>query len=112
MVQSAAFKDVTLERTSLPSLVPNQDGETEVRCCTLHRTLRSSLAIWEYAPGEFDWWVDEDQSACVLAGTAQVDLADGRSLTLLPGTAIFLPRGLHGHWIVKETLRTVAVRGS
>jgi len=83
-----------------------------VRCCTLHKTLHSSLAVWEYTPGEFDWQVDVDQSACVLSGHAEVDLADGRVVSLLPGTAIFLPRGLHGHWVIKETLRTVAVRGS
>jgi uncharacterized cupin superfamily protein len=84
----------------------------EVRCCTLHRTLRSSLDVWEYAPGEFEWEVDEDQSACVLAGCAEVDLADGRCITLEAGNTIFLPRGLHGHWVVKETLRTLTARSS
>jgi uncharacterized cupin superfamily protein len=82
-----------------------------VKCCTLHRTLRSSIDVWEYDPGEFDWLVEDDHSACVLSGRAEVDLADGRSLSLHAGAAIFLPRGMHGHWIVKETLRTVAVRG-
>jgi uncharacterized protein len=81
----------------------------QVRCCTLHKTLRSSLAVWEYNAGEFEWQLDEDQSACVLSGSAEVDLDDGRILMLHPGAAIFLPRGVHGRWVVKETLRTVAV---
>jgi len=83
-----------------------------VRSYTLHKTVGSSLAVWEYEPGEFDWQVDTDQSAWVLEGSAEVDLADGRFLMLQPGSAVFLPRGVHGHWVVKETLRTVAVRGS
>jgi uncharacterized cupin superfamily protein len=70
------------------------------------------LDVWEYTPGEFEWQTDteRDQSVCVLCGFAEVDLADGRILSLEPGRTVFLPRGLHGHWVVRDTLRTVAVR--
>ncbi|MCB9556365.1 MAG: DUF861 domain-containing protein [Deltaproteobacteria bacterium] len=75
----------------------------------MHRTGRSSLDVWEYGEGEFDWHVDADQSTCVLSGKAIVFLADGRELELTAGASLFLPRGLSGRWKVKETLRTVSV---
>ena len=103
---SFSLKDLSL------APIPLEDQSPHVRCCTLHKTLRSSLDVWEYTPGEFEWQVDTDtdQSACVLSGFAEVDLADGRTLSLEPGRTVFLPRGLHGHWIVRDTLRTVVVR--
>ena len=103
---SIGLKDLSL------APIPLEDQSPHVRCCTLHRTLGSSLDVWEYTPGEFEWQIDldTDQSACVLSGFAEVDLADGRMLSLEPGRTVFLPRGLHGHWIVRDTLRTVAVR--
>jgi uncharacterized cupin superfamily protein len=110
MIPSLALKDVPLFPITAPLGRETQD--VEVKCCTLHKTLRSSLDVWEYTPGEFEWEIDEDQSACVLSGYAEVDLADGRMLSLQPGNAVFLPRGLHSHWVVKETLRTVTVRSS
>jgi uncharacterized cupin superfamily protein len=106
-VNSLGLKDLSLAPIPLPN---SQDQSPHVRCCTLHKTLGSSLDVWEYTPGEFEWQVDTDQSTCVLSGFAEVDLADGRMLSLEPGRTIFLPRGLHGHWIVRDTLRTVAVR--
>jgi uncharacterized cupin superfamily protein len=108
MVSSSSLKDVPVSPTVLPL---TKHDSTEIRCCTLHKTLRSSIDVWEYTPGEFEWEVDEDQSTCVICGSAEVDLSDGRILCLEPGQALFLPRGLHGRWIVKETLRTVTVRG-
>lgn len=111
MVQSESFKDVPLAPTILPSLTIEGHAQT-VKCCTLHKTLRSSIDVWEYDPGEFDWRIDADHSACILSGRAEVSLADGRFLDLEPGGAIYLPRGVHGRFVVKETLRTVAVRDS
>jgi uncharacterized cupin superfamily protein len=84
----------------------------DVRRCRLHSTKGSSLDVWEYEPGEFDWQSDCDHSACILSGAAEVDLADGRVLSLQKGVAFYMPRGLHGHWVIRETLRTVTVRGS
>ena len=120
MVQTGHFKlaptdlsDLSFEPASLPSeLAAEPLGPPEVRRCRLHRTKGSSLDVWEYQPGEFDWQSDCDHSACILSGEAEVDLADGRWLSLQKGVVFFLPRGLHGHWIVRETLRTVTVRGS
>jgi uncharacterized cupin superfamily protein len=115
MVETGHFKlsttinNLSFESVELPS--PSRGCDRQVKRCKLHRTQGSSLDIWEYGPGEFDWQSDADQSACILSGEAEVDLADGRFLCLQAGGAFFLPRGLHGHWIVKETLRTVTVRG-
>jgi uncharacterized cupin superfamily protein len=67
------------------------------------------LEILEHSPGEFDWRSDSDVCAWVLSGSAVVDLADGRELFLRPGSSFFVPRGLSGHWVVKEQLRTAVV---
>ena len=106
MLRASCLKDVPL--------VSSPDGKTEhagaeVSSYTLHRTNSSSLDVREYAPGEFEWRVDESQSACVLCGSAWVDFADGRQVFLSPGDSVFLPAGMHGRWIVQETLRTVSV---
>lgn len=77
---------------------------------TLHRIGSSSIDMSEFAPGEFETEIDADQTTCVLAGSGTVNLTDGRLLQLVPGAALYLPRGLVARWIVRETLRTVAVR--
>ena len=111
MVESESFRDVSLAPTILPNLTAQGHAQI-VKCCTLHKTLRSSIDVWEYDPGEFDWRIDADHSACVLSGRAEVSLGDGRCVDLEPGAAIYLPRGVLGRFVVKETLRTVAVRDS
>lgn len=109
-VCSQDFQDLCLRQTHLPAQ-SSTHGDLQVRCCNLHKTESSSLDVWEYTPGEFEWQVDADLSACVLSGSGELDLSDGRLLCLRPGTAVFLPRGLHGRWVIKETLRTVSVKG-
>jgi len=115
MVQTG-FKLTPSDLNQLPFQpfdLPSREGsEPEVRRCNLHCTKGSSLDVWEYGPGEFDWQSDCDHSACILSGEAEVDLADGRFLSLQAGMAFFMPAGLHGHWVIRETLRTVTVRGS
>jgi uncharacterized cupin superfamily protein len=81
-------------------------------CRTLHRTISSSLDVWQCEPGEFEWQADIDQSSWVIEGSAEIQFADGRVVDLCPGMAVFFPQGLHGHWVVKETLKTVTARGS
>jgi uncharacterized cupin superfamily protein len=76
---------------------------------TLHRTSSSSIAVREYEPGEFEWRADLEHSGCVLAGSGTLLLADGRQVNLRPGTSFYLPRGMHGHWLVEKRLRTVVV---
>jgi uncharacterized cupin superfamily protein len=102
---------VDLEPTYLPSQVENESG-SKISRCTLHKTLCSSLDVWEYSPGDFEWQVDEDQSTWVLAGSAEVELSDGRSISLRPGSTLYLMRGLSSRWTVAQTLRTVTARGS
>ena len=76
---------------------------------TLHKTPSSSVEIHEHSPGEFDLRMSKDLCAWVLSGKAEVDLADGRELTLRPGNTLYLPRGMNGHWRVTESLRTAVV---
>jgi uncharacterized cupin superfamily protein len=113
MVQTGSLKLTSSPLNSLslqPVDLPFGGCDPRVRRCNLHCTQGSSLDVWEYGPGEFDWQSDCDHSACILSGEAEVDLADGRNLSLQAGVAFFMPRGLHGHWVIRETLRTVTVR--
>ena len=88
---------------------PIPSSPDTVKRHTIHKTIHSSLDILEHAPGEFDWASQADLTAWVLSGHAEVVLDDGRAMCLRPGNALFLPRGLHGRWIVKESLRTAVV---
>jgi uncharacterized cupin superfamily protein len=107
---TSCLRTVSLETLPFP-LACACDDQPAVQRRTLHKTLRSSLDVWEYSPGEFDWCVDDDQSAWVLSGSAEIELADGRMLSLSSGSTFFFPRGIHSHWVIKETLRTVTTRG-
>lgn len=106
MLRASCLKDVPLFPTKVPNIC---HGEMTAGCTNLHKTHASSLDVWEYEPGEFEWQVESNKSTCVLFGCAEVDLADGRQLSLMPGDAIFLPEGMHGRWVVKDRLRMVTV---
>lgn len=84
-------------------------AEELIKRQTLHKTPHSCLDILEHAPGEFDWRAQADLTAWVLSGSAEVCLDDGRALSLKPGCALFLPRGLNGRWVVKECLKSAVV---
>lgn len=109
MLSASCLKDVPLQPTQIPVTSLHGNGNQVATNCTLHRTGSSSLEVWEYPPGEFEWRTRSNQSTCVLAGCAEVDLADGRQLVLGPGVAVYLPEGMHGHWVIKDTLRMVTV---
>ncbi len=66
MLEPHSLKDVVLVPTYLPSLTRSQSS-FKVKCCTLHKTCSSSLDVWEYPPGEFEWRIDADQSATNIA---------------------------------------------
>ncbi len=80
-----------------------------INCQTLHRSSRSSLDIIEHPPGEFDSNFEADLTAWVLSGSGHVSMSDGRQIYLQPGRTIFLPRGLQGHWVVNESMRTASM---
>lgn len=105
MLGASILRELPLSPVDVPPF-----GSPAVAQCTLHRTHGSSLDVWECGPGEFEWQMDSNRSACVLSGQAEVDLADGRHLLLGPGNAVFFPEGLHGRWVVRDTIRMVTVR--
>lgn len=84
-------------------------SEAPIKRHTLHRTACSSLDILEHDPGEYDWRAEVDVTAWVLSGHAELALDDGRALSLKPGNAVFVPRGLMGHWVVGEGFKTAIV---
>lgn len=105
MISASSLRRIPLE----PVDAPHQVGCAQVSSSSLHCTKQASLQVFEYAPGRFDWCAEADHSACVLSGSAEVALSDGRNLHLEPGTTLYIPRGLRGHWVVETTLRTIAL---
>ena len=87
----------------------DQSAGSPPKGCTIHQGNASTLGVWEYEPGEFQWRVEGAQSACILCGCATVELADGRTLDLQPGKSFYMPEGMHGHWIVERRLRAVSI---
>jgi len=61
--------------------------------------------IWEVQPGTFTWRFDVDEFFVVLSGHATIEVQEGETLTLQPGSlAVFKP-GDRTIWTVHETLR-------
>ncbi len=107
-----SLKKISTTEPKVPERVVSQKAEQAAppnKCQTLHRSLRSSLDIIEHPPGEFDSNFEADLTAWVLSGSGHVSLSDGRKVKLQPGRTIFLPRGLQGHWVVIESMRTASV---
>lgn len=66
------------------------------------------LGVWEAGPGtETD--IEVDEVFVVLAGAATVEVADGPTLELRPGTVVRLHAGDRTTWTVAETLRKLYV---
>lgn len=66
------------------------------------------LGVWEITPGVVSD-VEADEVFVVLAGSGRVELADGSSIALAPGTVVRLHAGDRTRWIVHETLRKIYV---
>lgn len=84
------------------------DGSPEVHEALLWasedgRVLRG---VWQITPGTVTD-VEQDEVFVVIAGRATVQVEDGATLDLEPGTMAVLARGARTTWIVHETLRKV-----
>lgn len=100
----------SLKQLALDPIDSIDDAEQPpVSTSSLHRTTQSSLHVWEYAPGTYEWQTDDTHCACVLSGAAEVRLSDGRNVRLQPGSTLYIPPGMRGVWEVESTLRTVAL---
>ena len=61
--------------------------------------------IWEVLPGKFTWFFDVDEFFVVVSGRATVELSDGRTLELVPGSVAIFKQGDQTTWTVHEALR-------
>src|SRR5258708_18799927 len=61
--------------------------------------------IWEVLPGKFTWFFDVDEFFVVVSGRATVELIDGRTLELVPGSVAIFKQGDQTTWTVHEALR-------
>ncbi|MFF4414929.1 cupin domain-containing protein [Streptosporangium sp. NPDC001559] len=65
-----------------------------------------SRGIWEITPGTVTD-VENDEIFVVLAGRATLEVENGTSIELAPGSVCLLSAGTKTTWIVHETLRKV-----
>jgi uncharacterized cupin superfamily protein len=61
--------------------------------------------IWASTPGQFRWSWSYDETIVVVAGRATVELSDGRTVELVPGSLAFFERGLASVWTIHEPFR-------
>jgi len=104
------FAEVKSENLPSCLFVPDEKPPVtpEIGHCILHQTLHSSLDVWEYESGEFDWKAECDQTVWVLSGHGIVVLPDGQEIDFIPGATCFFNRNSQLHWIVDDALRLVA----
>ncbi len=76
----------------------------------LHRVLDGELSvgIWEHGPGA-SRDVETDEVFVVLSGRATVQVEEGPTLELVPGSVGVLAAGARTVWTVHDTLRKVYV---
>jgi uncharacterized cupin superfamily protein len=65
-----------------------------------------SRGIWEITPGTVTD-VEHDEIFVVLSGRATVEVEEGATIELVPGSVCLLADGAKTIWIVHETLRKV-----
>ena len=64
------------------------------------------VGVWEITPGTVTD-TEADEVFVVVAGRGTVELEDGSSIGLRPGTVVRLVAGDRTRWVVEETLRKV-----
>lgn len=63
-----------------------------------------TFGLWEREPDTWSFERPYDEIAMVLSGRAEIETADGRTLSLGPGAILVTPVGSKGTWRIRETL--------
>jgi uncharacterized cupin superfamily protein len=63
-----------------------------------------TVGLWEREPDTWSFERPYDEVAMILAGRADIETADGRTLSLDPGDILVTPVGSKGTWTIHETL--------
>jgi uncharacterized protein len=83
-------------------------GAPAVSTCALLEADQVEIGVWEHGEGT-STDVEADEVFVVLSGRATVEVGDGSTLELAPGSVGFLDAGTRTTWTVHETLRKVYV---
>jgi hypothetical protein len=61
--------------------------------------------IWEKDESSFDWSYDCNESCYFLEGEAEIQLPDGKKVTIQKGDLVTFPKGLKCTWNIKKKVR-------
>jgi uncharacterized cupin superfamily protein len=68
-----------------------------------------SVALWECTPGSFRWHFYSDEVVHLLAGEVEITDQTGRVAVLVAGSVAFFVAGSDSVWVVRRTIRKLAV---
>ena len=68
-----------------------------------------SIVVWECTAGRFNWHYNKDEILFVVSGQAVLTNESGEEREFGPGDVVFFPAGVSCTWLVRDTLRKVAV---
>ena len=68
-----------------------------------------AVALWECTPGSFRWHFYSDEVVHILVGEVAITDHTGRTEVLVPGSVAFFAAGTHSTWVVRQTIRKLAV---
>jgi hypothetical protein len=63
-----------------------------------------TCGLWEREPDTWSFERPYDEVAYILAGDADIETEDGRTLTVGPGDVVVTPKGSAGSWRIREAL--------
>jgi uncharacterized protein len=68
-----------------------------------------SIVVWECTPGRFNWHYNKDEVLFVISGHATLTSTNGDERDFGPGDTVFFPAGVSCTWLVRDTIRKVAI---
>lgn len=101
---------IALDWTDLPD-DQCPDGPLRTGVARLASTTVGEVGVWEHPVGT-STDVEQDEVFVVLSGSGRVELPDGSTMTLRPGTVGVLAAGTPTTWIIDEPLRKVWLTAS
>lgn len=84
-----------------PGLIPSSGRETTAFASD---DGAFTCGLWEREPDTWSFERPHDEVAYILAGSADVETDDGRTLHVGPGDVLVTPNGSKGTWHIRETL--------
>lgn len=65
----------------------------------------TSWKYWDCLPTSFEWEYDEQETAFLLEGSAEIILENGETFMISEGDLVYFPQGLKCKWKVLTSLK-------